>query len=672
MRMRWVLLLLASQSVTSTADSCASDAGCAVPDANDATGLLQHPRSPSKEQEEFWPFKKRKKGHKSSKGHPKGTGSSVDFGPNVIIVPAGAASSELQEKLNQLYETQIGWDDYGQFGNHRTAVFLMPGNHEVDIQLPYYFQVLGLGATPTETVVSPGAKKIGLEVGRQPGNLPNTNTFWRSIENVEVPQHLNFFVSQAAPLRKVKVHGDLKLSDDGDDYTSGGALTNSEILGEILTGTQQQWYTRGTKMNPYPHPAGLGSYAAVGCVGPDETSFSPSYDFKSKHLPWQSVHKGVTYTEPPSVFAEKPFIMIEQGEYKLRIPEVKRNHPGYDWQSGSTVGFDQVFVTNANSTAKEMNAAIKQGLHLVLTPAVYYLEEPLVIDQPDICILGLGFATLVPKNLDIFIGRGVIEVGSVDGVRLAGVFVQAGPLASPDYSKAVKALVRWGDPNRPYKGNRKNPGFMYDFIARAGGPDVEPVGVDTMLEVNNGWVITDNTWLWTADHCVKSSGALCIPQRYVRHCLVVNADNVHMYGLMAEHSNDDIVVWNGEHGKTYFYQSEFKYTMGVHSEPHTWDHVPHAVSYRLNAENHIAMALGIYCVVLAEQVQDSATPMANVAMEGGLSAIAVAHEDAYVWGFKDVATLNWNMDWPRESKLGCKAWSLRSTACLDSMVEAPR
>ena len=23
---------------------------------------------------------------------------------------------------------------------------------------------------------------------------------------------------------------------------------------------------------------------------------------------------------------------------------------------------------------------------------------------------------------------------------------------------------------------------------------------------------------------------------------------VHMYGLMAEHSNDDIVVWNGEHG----------------------------------------------------------------------------------------------------------------------------
>ena len=45
---------------------------------------------------------------------------------------------------------------------------------QVDIRLPYYLQVLGLGASPTDTVVSPGSAGIGLEVGRQPGNLPNT------------------------------------------------------------------------------------------------------------------------------------------------------------------------------------------------------------------------------------------------------------------------------------------------------------------------------------------------------------------------------------------------------------------------------------------------------------------------------------------------------------------
>ena len=47
----------------------------------------------------------------------------------------------------------------------------------MDIQLPYYFQVLGLGAAPTETVVSPGVRGIGLEVGRQPGATMNIDRF---------------------------------------------------------------------------------------------------------------------------------------------------------------------------------------------------------------------------------------------------------------------------------------------------------------------------------------------------------------------------------------------------------------------------------------------------------------------------------------------------------------
>eukprot|EP00434_Breviolum_minutum_P031742 symbB.v1.2.028072.t1/scaffold2936.1/size66856/1 len=667
--MLWLVLVLASQRVGGNGSCGEAEVDCTVPrDPSDALGLLQGvsgvPRRASAKQRSLQP---------ASGLTQIRTSSDPDFGPNVIVVPAGAADPELQAKLNKLYNDYIGWDDEGQFGQHRTAVFLMPGDHEVDIQLPYYFQVLGLGASPTETVVRPGTGGIGLKVGRQPGNLPNTNTFWRSIENCEVPSNLDFFVSQAAPLRKVKVHGNLQLSGNGTDWTSGGALANSEILGQIITGTQQQWYTRGTKMNAYTHPAGLGSYAAVGCVDLNDALFTVSYDFSGNHQQWQTGHTGETYTEPPAVFAEKPFIMIEEGKYKLRIPEVLNNHAGYDWQSGSTVGFEEVFVTTQNTTAKDINSAIAQGLHVVITPAVYYLEEPIVINHPNICILGLGFATLIPQKLDIFIGRGVIEVGAVDGVRLAGVFVQAGPLDSPNYANAVGALVRWGDPNNPYEGNKENPGFIYDFIARVGGPDFVPVGVDTMLEVNNGWVITDNTWLWKADHCVNSSGALCIPQRYVKHCLVVNSANVHMYGLMAEHSNGDIVVWNGEYGKTYFFQSELKYTMGELSKPNSWDNVSHPVSYRVNAVNHIALAMGIYCVVLAQDVDNEAVPMANIDQQGGFSAIAVKHSDAYSWGFKDVAALNWNMQWPTNSRLTCKAWTEESDPqCLDLTVSPPR
>ncbi|CAJ1441080.1 unnamed protein product [Effrenium voratum] len=544
---------------------------------------------------------------------------------------------------------------------------------QLDIELPYYFGVYGLGALPSDTIAGPGSSGKGLAVSRQPGGLPNTNTFWRTIENVHVPQKLNFFVSQAAPLRKVIVDGDLQLAEGGTDWTSGGALANSEIQGNIYPITQQQWYTRGTKMQPYSHPAGLGSYVAVGCVNQDGGAFAPSWDFRSGHnKPRQSGHTGVTYTEAPEVFAEKPFIMMEEGKYKLRIPEVLYGHSGPDWQTGSTVGFEQVFVTQQSTTAQEINTKIAEGKHIVLTPAVYYLDEPIVVNHPNIVILGLGFATLVPKQVPAFVGRGVIEVGPVDGVRLAAVFVQAGPQASPDYSTAVKALIRWGDAKTPYVGSRSNPGFMYDVIARVGGPDNSSVGVDTMLEVNNGWVITDNTWLWKADHCSFSSGALCIPQRYVNHCLVVNGENVHMYGLMAEHANEDIVVWNGEHGKTYFFQSEMKYTLGPLSDPSGWQRVTHAVSYRVNAVNHIAVGVGIYCVVLAEDVDDDTMPMANVAEPGGMSAIAVRNADAYLWGFKDVAALNWNMQWPLESRLTCKAWCDATSQCLDTGVSPPR
>ncbi|CAE7221307.1 unnamed protein product [Symbiodinium sp. CCMP2456] len=647
------LWLLAARACANACD----DGECEQPDA---TGLVQVTRKAKANANEAAP-------------------TTPDFGPNVIVLEPGVASSAIEDRLQSLYEQYISWDEDAQFGDHRTAILLKPGEHQVDVNLWYYSGVHGLGVSPEDVIVKPGLRGEGLRVEQQPPSypggplLPNTNTFWRTIENVHVAQgKLDFFVSQAAPLRSVKVDGNLHLSAGGSDWTSGGALMNSDVSGSIVTGTQQQWYTRGTLMRPYDHPAGQGSYACISCV--DRESGLPFYDSWNfeQHQPDQTWHSGLTYMGAPEVFAEKPYIFFQEGQYKLRIPEVLEKHAGPDWQSGSTVGFDKVFVTKAKTTAAQINTAIAAGKHIVFTPAVYYLDEPIVVNHPNTVLLGLGFATLIPQKLPIFIGRGVIEVGNVDGVRLAGVFVQAGPMDSPDFSKAVGALVRWGKPEEPYAGTKSNPGFIYDFIARVGGPDHEPSGVGNMLEIHNGWVIGDNLWLWKADHCVSNSGALCIPQRYVNHCLVVNAENVHMYGLMAEHANDDIVVWNGEKGKTFFFQSEFKYTQGEVSKPWTWQKVPHAVSYRVNAVDHEAVAFGIYAVVLAEWADDDKTPMANVWMQGGFSAIAVKDTSTYRYGFKDISTLNWNGAWPVESRINCKAWAGSTGSCLDSGVATPR
>ena len=43
------------------------------------------------------------------------------------------------------------------------------------------------------------------------------------------------------------------------------------------------------------------------------------------------------------------------------------------------------------------------------------------------------------------------------------------------------------------------------------------------------------------------------------HALIVNGDDVIMYGLAAEHTLKDVVLWNGDHGATFFFQSELPY-----------------------------------------------------------------------------------------------------------------
>ena len=41
--------------------------------------------------------------------------------------------------------------------------------------------------------------------------------------------------------------------------------------------------------------------------------------------------------------------------------------------------------------------------------------------------------------------------------------------------------------------------------------------------------------------------------------LVVNGNNVTMYGLFVEHSQEYQTLWNGDGGRVYFYQSELPY-----------------------------------------------------------------------------------------------------------------
>jgi hypothetical protein len=94
--------------------------------------------------------------------------------------------------------------------------------------------------------------------------------------------------------------------------------------------------------------------------------------------------------------------------------------PGYS--NADEIDFSQIYVANENDTAAIMNAKLEEGLHLILQPGIYNLHEPIVVNNADTVVFGMGMVTLYSTA-----GNSIIEVGNVDGVRISGIMLQAGP-----------------------------------------------------------------------------------------------------------------------------------------------------------------------------------------------------------------------------------------------------
>ena len=197
-------------------------------------------------------------------------------------------------------------------------------------------------------------------------------------------------------------------------------------------------------------------------------------------------------------------------------------------------------------------------------------------------LLGLGLATLIAAN-----GLPAVAVANVDGVRVAGVLLQAG-------AKPTSTLLQWGAGS--HVGDAANPGVLSDVFARVGGPDVTSVQATSMIEINSSHVIGDNLWLWRADHAVSPDDKdLTILVRDgdnpCTHGLRVYGDDVTMYGAAVEHTLGDLTQWYGERGRSYFYQSELPYDV---TQANFGDRG--YVGYRVDAAvtQHDAWGTGVY------------------------------------------------------------------------------
>ncbi|HKE15811.1 MAG TPA: sialidase, partial [Kofleriaceae bacterium] len=244
---------------------------------------------------------------------------------------------------------------------------------------------------------------------------------------------------------------------------------------------------------------------------------------------------------------ERPYLYLDaSGAFRVFVPDARTDSAGTTWASGPTPGrsipLSQFFVASPSDSIQTINNQLSRGKHLLLTPGVYGVERSIKVKRAHTIVLGLGFPTLTAVN-----GAVPMTVADVAGVDLAGFMFDAGDVESP-------SLLEIG--TRHGRGNchpGDTPTGVQDVFFRIGGPDVGKARVS--LEVNSGNVILDDIWAWRADH----GSGVGWTVNTADTGLVVNGDDVTATGLFVEHYQKYNVIWNGERGRTIFFQNELPY-----------------------------------------------------------------------------------------------------------------
>ncbi|MGH9517996.1 MAG: coagulation factor 5/8 type domain-containing protein, partial [Terriglobales bacterium] len=164
----------------------------------------------------------------------------ANLGPNVLVFRPSMPAAQIQKQIDRVYALQ----QHSEFGPARYALLFLPGHYSVDVPIGFYTQVVGLGASPEDTVLTGNV--------HSDATLPHNNatcTFWRAVEGFTVVPAggaTRWAVSQAAPFRRMHIRGDLVLHQN-HGWASGGWMSDSLIDGNVDAGPQQQWISRNSE-----------------------------------------------------------------------------------------------------------------------------------------------------------------------------------------------------------------------------------------------------------------------------------------------------------------------------------------------------------------------------------------------------------------------------------------
>jgi hypothetical protein len=530
-----------------------------------------------------------------------GAAAAPDFGPNVLIFDPSMPN--IQEQLDAVFKKQ----ERNQFGSERYACLFKPGQYNLDVQVGFYMQVLGLGRSPDHVAITGAVRSKA----RWMRNNNATCNFWRTVENLSVTPtqdgNVNIWaVSQGVALRRAHIKGDINLWDGG--WSSGGFMADCKVDGRVNSGSQQQWLSRNDQWGQWV--GGSWNMVFVGTVTPPEGN-------------WPA--RPYTVIDKTPIIREKPYLFIDEaGRYFVMVPSLKADAQGITWAGGPTPGtplpIEEFYLAHADKdTAASINTALGQGKNLLLTPGIYHLESSIRVSRAGTVVLGLGYPTLIPDK-----GTAAMEIADVDGVKVGGILFEAAAANSP-------VLLQVGQSGKS-TAHASDPTFLYDIYCRAGGAAAG--SVDCMVTIHSNDVVGDNFWLWRADH---GQGVGWESNRNDTG-LTVNGNHVTLYGLFVEHCQKHQTIWNGNGGRVYFYQSEMPYDP---PSADAWRHgnVTGYASYKVadTVTTHEAWGLGVYCVfhrapVLAENAIETPTGpgikmhhMVTIRLGGGRPGSGINH-----------------------------------------------
>ncbi len=482
-----------------------------------------------------------------------------DLGPNVLIVGPKDDPATVQAGIDRIYSRQ----QHSEFGPGRYAVLFRSGVYHLDVPVGYYTQVSGLGRSPDDVHI---AGNVHADAALDNNNA--TTTFWRGIDGVHVTPPdgtMQWAVSQATWLRRVHVSGNLVLHQKGG-WASGGWLSDAVIDGTVNSGSQQQWLSRNVDWKDW-----TGANWNMVFVG---TPHAPAGDFP---------HPPYTRVDDTPVVRERPYLFESKGAWGVFVPAPAKATSGARWPSGGkgrTVPLAAFHIARPGTdTARTLNAALKAGKNLLLTPGTYDLTEALHVTRANTVVLGLGFATLHPVS-----GSAALRIDDVDGVSVAGLLLDAGPVKSDVLAEIGTAAG--------HRRHAQNPIAFYDVFFRDGGAG--PGKVATNMIVRSNDTLIDHTWIWRADHGANVGWTDNVSDTG----LLVTGNDVTVYGLFVEHHQKYQVDWAGERGRVYFYQSELPYDP---PEQAAWQSAPGIngwASYKVEdtVRDHQAWGLGVYSV----------------------------------------------------------------------------